>query len=298
MREVWHAVNNSDVDLLRSVLESGHDVDESGGYYYAGLIFHIDHPHNGCYTRHRMDAWDPTSPWYIRPPTTKQYATPLQLLTEITMVYDKSTDYSKYIDMMRMLLEHGANVKVLKPHREGTLTPLMEIIQNTGWRGEKFDQNAYVTQRSDYHDLRLNMISQLLAHNANIYQIGLRGLMPLAVAIYDMWDELVDTLIRHGCDIDVICDTKKGHTATQCFEAVVFHQSENKIPPYHRFRPLLNAIRRILENVKARRRLAMIDALAVGFGGNHVQDHTKERLLPDQRELMRMVLDYLPDFDN
>ena len=163
---------------------------------------------------------------------------------------------------------------------------------------KEFDSNAYVTKRSDYHDLKLNMISQLLTHNANIYKIGRSGLMPLASAIYDMWDELVYTLIRHGCDIDVICDTKKGYTATQCFDAVVLHDSENKIPPYHRFKPLLDGIKRILESVINRRRLDMVDALAIGFGGKHVEDYTKGRLLPDQRELMQMVLHYIPESNN
>ena len=290
MREVWHAVNNKDVDLLRRLLESGHDVDEPGGYYYGGNIFHIDKPEHPLY----QPSWDPLSQWYHRPPVNKWYATPLQLLTDIAANDAFSdADYSKYHDMMRMLLTHAANVEVRRPYYQAQKTPLMEFIQvNISYddKERKFDRNAYYTQRSDHHDLRLDMISQLLAHNANMYTKGQYGRMPLADAIYDCWFELVETLILHGFDVHVLCDTNLSRTAMGCLEARRFEDNDNKKPPYHRFRPLIDRIGQYIESVIARQRL---DAVAIGFAGNHVIDPMRSRLFPEDPELMKMVVEYL-----
>ena len=103
-------------------------------------------------------------------------------------------------------------------------------------------------------------------------------------------------------------DQKKKRRA-RLVKTHLYHSATLHTPPYlcrmgnilkmqnHYRKTALNVATRedkiILEAQPLRRRLSMTDALAIGFDGKHQRDPTKSRLLPEEPELMQMVLDYL-----
>ena len=175
-----------------------------------------------------------------------------------------------FVEVVRYLIESGGIIKFY----EFKSTEMIELFIERGFdirsRDRIGDTLLHFTVGSDIKSHRLRHF--LVAKGCDIDALGFHRETVLHRCARYGTPEATFDLCRMGARLDI----------ENCFgeTPLCVAIGENKI---------------IIEDEPLQRiiRLAMTDALAIGFAGDHQRDHTKARLLPTEQEVMQIVLEYL-----
>jgi len=201
----------------------------------------------------------------------------------------------------KLLVEHGANVLTRLVHWDTAMSlavrwDFVEVVRYLIEKGGAIE--FYEFNSREMMKLFITSGFDIRSRNSD----G-RTILHYTVGSGIKSHELRHFLVAQGCDINALCyrgesvlhDYARDGTPESTLDLcrmgarLDIENSYGETP----LRVATGENKRILEQ-EPLRRLAITNALAVGFGGNHQRDPLKARLLPEERELMQMVLDYLP----
>ena len=135
----------------------------------------------------------------------------------------RAASYSGHIDVVRVLLDHGANVNTIdkkktplySAYRGGYLKIMRLLLEHGSDADVWYDSTDLVLHYASING-QAEVVQLLLRHNANVNARGFLGWTPLHKASNGGHTKVVRLLLDHGADINAL---SMGHNTSLCLAA-------------------------------------------------------------------------------
>jgi len=218
-----------------------------------------------------------------------------------------------YEEIVKLLVRYNANVNIrnsdggtllhiaARNYFQGIVLVLTQAgvdVNVTDIWGDNALHECIKDHRGNIHG-RLGIASILIENGVDFNAVNLGGETCLHLAVDADDVDMCELLIAHGVDTEPVdSDGRTAEGVAYALENIYtedfkYDPSEENNVLIHAHREMVELLRLERERVEKHVEKERLHAIAMAFAGNHVNDPNQHRLLPEDTELMRLVMEYL-----